>query len=145
MKHFTYISEAKNIYINIYYVIFIPYYTYIWCQFLLYTLDYNRGFLRSKIPCRSNDDYPYNNKDKLSISCKLQIYGLYIPFASLYIFFVSIKIKLSFNELCMYIYVYIQLARLYVYICNIYIYTLCPRSSDPFYIITFYIKWITIS
>ena len=23
------------------------------------------------------------------------------------------------------------------------IYTVCPRSSDPFYIVTYYIKWVT--
>ena len=24
-------------------------------------------------------------------------------------------------------------------------YTVCPRSSDPFYIVTYYIKWVTTS
>ena len=25
------------------------------------------------------------------------------------------------------------------------IYTICPKSSDPFYIVTYYIKWVTTS
>ena len=25
------------------------------------------------------------------------------------------------------------------------VYTVCPRSSDPFYIVTYYIKWVTTS
>ena len=24
-------------------------------------------------------------------------------------------------------------------------YTVCPRSSDPFYVVTYYIKWVTTS
>ena len=24
-------------------------------------------------------------------------------------------------------------------------YTICPRSSDPFYLVTYYIKWVTTS
>ena len=26
-----------------------------------------------------------------------------------------------------------------------YVITVCPRSSDPFYIVTYYIKWVTTS
>ena len=26
-----------------------------------------------------------------------------------------------------------------------YIHTVCPRSSDPFYIVSYYIKWVTAS
>ena len=26
-----------------------------------------------------------------------------------------------------------------------FIYTVCPRSSDPFYIVTYHIKWVTTS
>ena len=29
---------------------------------------------------------------------------------------------------------------LYIYACN-----MCPRSSDPFYIVTYYMKWVTTS
>ena len=28
--------------------------------------------------------------------------------------------------------------------CN-YAYTVCPRSSDQFYVVTYYIKWVTTS
>ena len=28
---------------------------------------------------------------------------------------------------------------------HIYIYTVCPRSSDPFYIVSYNIKWVTTS
>ena len=30
-------------------------------------------------------------------------------------------------------------------ILNIYVYTICPGSSDPFYIVPYYIKWVTTS
>ena len=29
--------------------------------------------------------------------------------------------------------------------CNLVSYSVCPRSSDPFYIVTYYIKWVTTS
>ena len=29
------------------------------------------------------------------------------------------------------------------YPCEILLYTVCPGSSDPFYIISYYIKWVT--
>ena len=28
---------------------------------------------------------------------------------------------------------------------SINMYTICPRSSDPFYIVSYYIKWVTTS
>ena len=31
------------------------------------------------------------------------------------------------------------------HICMKKYYTVCPRSSDPFYIVSYYIKWVTTS
>ena len=37
-----------------------------------------------------------------------------------------------------------RLKRLYLGSCNL-LRTVCPRSSDPFYIVSYYIKWVTTS
>ena len=33
----------------------------------------------------------------------------------------------------------------FIYFCSILTNTVCPRSSDPFYIVSYYIKWVTTS
>ena len=39
----------------------------------------------------------------------------------------------------------------YIYIkssqdrCSMQLHTVCPRSSDPFYVVTYYVKWVTTS
>ena len=57
------------------------------------------------------------NKNKLSISCKLQLFGIYIPLARLYIYIICIyKNQIIFlNYACIYIYISHYPTYMYVY------------------------------
>ena len=67
----------------------------------------------------------YYNKDKLSISCKLQLFGIYIypisPPTHIYISLVAIAAK-------------------NIRICTMKEHTVCPRSSVPFYVVNLLYK-----